>query len=569
MNSEEIKRLVAKSENAAVEFKRARGGVPADFWPSYSSFANTDGGVIILGVREKDGKREIEGLADSEKIVADLWNAVNNPDKISANVLFNESIYPVDVDDKAVVVVEVPRAERTVRPVFFGSDVFKGTYRRNGEGDYHCSRETVEGMIRDKCAETADNCILDELTIADLDADTIRRYRMYFSQLRPGHVWSGLADDGFLMKIGAAARGRDGDVHPTLAGLVCFGDFNEITNVLPYFFLDYREHLSPDVRWTDCVCSGDANWSGNIFDFFFRINQSITAGVKVPFKIASDNVTRDDDTPVHKALREVLANALIHADYHGRRGIVIDKYPKRLEVSNPGTLRMSKSVAIAGGTSDARNGKIFNIFSLVRIGERSGMGLSSLYGVWEKEKFAAPSIVESYEPDRTKVLVEFESDDSELGEMIGKSPEVKGKPSEVGVIGPELGEKTSEVGVIDSEVGVKDLKVGIIGPEVKEKIAVSDDVKTESDHVRPVSDDVNRDFDVLMGAYRNDFRDNARRVYYAFAENPEIDFVQMAKRLNISENSIWRAVRALKDVGLLVREGATRGSRWIVKKAGC
>ena len=58
MKGEEIKRLVAKSENAAVEFKRARGGVPADFWPSYSSFANTDGGVIILGVREKDGKRE-------------------------------------------------------------------------------------------------------------------------------------------------------------------------------------------------------------------------------------------------------------------------------------------------------------------------------------------------------------------------------------------------------------------------------------------------------------------------------------------------------------------------------
>ena len=32
---------------------------------------------------------------------------------------------------------------------------------------------------------------------------------------------------------------------------------------------------------------------------------------------------------------------------------LIDKYPKRLEVSHPGTLRMSKSVAIAGDTSDA------------------------------------------------------------------------------------------------------------------------------------------------------------------------------------------------------------------------
>ena len=103
---------------------------------------------------------------------------------------------------------------------------------------------------------------------------------------------------------------------------------------------------------------------------------------------------------------------------------MIDKYPKRLEVSNPGTLRMSKSVAIAGGTSDARNGKIFNIFSLVRIGERSGMGLSSLYGVWEKEKFAEPSIIESYEPDRTKVIVEFEADESELGV---KKPEVREK----------------------------------------------------------------------------------------------------------------------------------------------
>ena len=68
MKSEEIKKLVAMSENAAVEFKRARGGVPADFWSSYSAFANTDGGTVILGVREKDGKCEVEGLPDVEKL---------------------------------------------------------------------------------------------------------------------------------------------------------------------------------------------------------------------------------------------------------------------------------------------------------------------------------------------------------------------------------------------------------------------------------------------------------------------------------------------------------------------
>ena len=210
------------------------------------------------------------------------------------------------------------------------------------------------------------------------------------------------------MKIGAAKKLRDGSVHPTLAGLVCFGEFSTISDVLPNFFLDYREHYRKNIRWTDRICSGDATWSGNVIDFFFKVVQPICAGIKVPFKIASDNVTRDDDTPIHRSVREVVANALIHADYHGRQGIVIDKYPKRIEVSNPGILRISKAVAVAGGTSDARNAKIFNIFSLVKIGERSGMGLSQLYGNWEEAGYARPQLSESFNPERTKVEIEVE-----------------------------------------------------------------------------------------------------------------------------------------------------------------
>ena len=71
-----------------------------------------------------------------------------------------------------------------------------------------------------------------------------------------------------------------------------------------------------------------------------------------------------------------------------------------------------------------------------------------------------------------------------------------------------------------------------------------------------------------MGAYRNDFRENARRVLAALAKNPEMDFGQVSKAVNISENSVWRAVRALREIGLLVREGANKGGRWIVKQAG-
>ena len=196
-----------------------------------------------------------------------------------------------------------------------------------------------------------------------------------------------------------------------------------------------------------------------------------------------------------------------------------------------------------------QNGKIFNIFSLVRIGERSGMGLSSLYGVWEKEKFAEPSIVETYEPDRTMVTVEFEADEPEV---IGKTPEVIGKTSEVIGKTPEVIGKTSEVG---------------------EKTGVNDDVepgsghvKPTSGHVKPTSGYVNRNFEVLMGAYRSDFRENARKVLHAFAESPEADISSVAKGLGFSAKSVWRAIRAMKEVGLLVREGGDKNGKWIVKK---
>ena len=305
-----VRETLARGETFSVECKLARREIPGTFWESFSAFANSDGGVIFLGVREENHEFTVEGIEDARKIVTDFWNMVHSPNKVSAEVVFERNVQIVNCGGKNIVVVEVPRAERQDRPVYVGEDVFRGTFRRNGEGDYRCSREAVKAMIRDQGEITADACMLEKRAVTDLNADTLRRYRTLFANLHPDHVWNRLPDDEFLMKIGAAKRGGDHKVHPTVAGLVCFADFNTIMDELPNFFLDYREHLSAGVRWTDRICSGDATWSGNVFDFFFRISQSITAGVKVPFKIASDNVTRDDDTPVHKSIREVLAMPL-------------------------------------------------------------------------------------------------------------------------------------------------------------------------------------------------------------------------------------------------------------------
>jgi len=198
LSVDDIETLVARSETWRVEFKLARGGLPATFWESYSAFANTDGGVIVLGVQDEGDKRIIVGVADADKLIQDIWNAVNDVQRISANVLFNRQVYTVSCDSGKVVVVEVPRAERDVRPVYVGRDVFAGAYRRNGEGDYHCTREAVEAMIRDKCPETADTCLMEDMTVADLNAESVRRYRSMFAQLRAEHAWTKIPMMSFL-----------------------------------------------------------------------------------------------------------------------------------------------------------------------------------------------------------------------------------------------------------------------------------------------------------------------------------------------------------------------------------
>ena len=548
LTQKDIKRMIDDWETEVVEFKRAKGAVPASFWESYSAFANTDGGVIVLGVAEDGHKHTVIGVTNADKMVAEIWNNANNPQRVSANVLFNHQVYKVDYQGKSLVVVEVPRAERTERPVYVGRDVFRGTYRRNGEGDYHCSQEAVEAMIRDKCPETADNCLLEDMTIADLNQESIANYRLMFGQSKPEHAWTRIPDDEFLVKIGAAKKDSKGVVRPMISGLVCFGDFVTISNVLPNYFLDYRECLADGSRWTDRVAAHDATWSGNIIDFYFRIYDKITSSVKVPFRL-DDRGLRINETKVHKALRELLANALIHADYHGRQGIVIEKRYSKLMFRNPGCLRMAKEAAIGGGRSDARNSRIFNIFSLINIGERSGTGLSDIYSIWKEYGYEQPSIAETYQPDQVSVVVqvEIEKDASTAQESAVTTQEVAPKSA---VTLQENAATTQEVAPKDGEVAPKT-------DEVAPKVAPKDGKVAPKKGDQEVCEVINSVFPVL----RDGIAEKCAKMYVYMRDSGGSNS-DMARELGIPLRSIIRYQEILKQAHVLEHVGPTNGGAW-------
>ena len=388
------------------EVKKADGGLPVSLWDTYSSFANCYGGVIILGVKEnKDGSWRTTGLQNASKLRKELWDNMNNPKKVSINLLSEDDVqtYEVGENKDVIMVIYVPMAKREQKPVYINNDIFNGTFRRNYEGDYHCTRLQVKTMLRDQTERTMDMEVLDKVPMEDLNYDTIHGYRNSHRSLKEGHPFERLNDHEYLRSIGAAAiSDEDGQLHPTAAGMLMFGD--EYRH-FPEYFLDYREELDPTTRWSDRLQSSSGEWSGNVCDFYFRVYNKIIKDVKVPFKMSGGE--RVDDTPVHKALREALANCLINADYHGLRGVVIRKEPDKLIFANPGYVRTGKKQMRIGGESDPRNKALMKMFNLINIGERAGSGVPNIFNVWEDEGWEEPVIEERFDPDRTVLTLSF------------------------------------------------------------------------------------------------------------------------------------------------------------------
>ena len=194
----DIYKLLSEGERVTLECKKATKGVPSSLWDTYSAFANTYGGTILLGVveymDEQDNTKrfEIVGVEDADKIRKDLWNTVNSREKVNINLLYDDDIQTIDVDGKKVIAINVPRADYTVRPVYINNNLSRGTFKRNHEGDYHSTEQELKMMLRDANEAGNDGLLLEYYTMDDIDIPTLERYRIMFKTDNPDHVWNGL-----------------------------------------------------------------------------------------------------------------------------------------------------------------------------------------------------------------------------------------------------------------------------------------------------------------------------------------------------------------------------------------
>ena len=366
-------------ESQRLEFKEAAGGLPNDLWETYSAFANTEGGEIVLGVSEDKASHafSLVGVSNASDMADLVWTSIRNPKVVGRDILLSDSVSVVSRDGLDFVVVNVPRAEREERPVEVYDRPSKSyiAYIRRGTVDQKASKDDLFRMDYDKAAE-ADRRALEDFSLDCLCEETIQRYRTIFAGHKSTSPWNADSREDFLYHIGAVVKGKDSKMHPTKAGLLAFGYEYEITRYLPQFLLDYREETSGATRWDDRICSQSGDWSGNAVDFYLSVTERL--------------------------LRYILRS-------------------NELNVTNTGDFLIDRNVAIAGGFSETRNPTLMRMLSLIGATDRAGSGLQTIWSVWGEIFGDEPILEEYHSPSYVQLSLPFSdrsSDESRLRESV-------------------------------------------------------------------------------------------------------------------------------------------------------
>lgn len=402
INSEKIRELLKYGERITLECKASRNEISKSVWETYSSFANTCGGVILLGIEEHMSEVDIEkrftftDVKNPEIRLKEFWDTINS-NKVSTNILLDDNVGYCDVDGHTVLWIEVPQADYKYKPVYINENPMKGSYRRNHEGDYHCTEDEVKAMLRDASDSGIDGGLLDGFSMDDIDLNTLKAYRIEYEHHNPDHVWNSVEDKEFLRNLGGytidRATRREG---VTTAGLLMFGKGLAIRERFDNIRMDYLDqtNLMPGVRWSDRL-TYDGAWENNLYNFTKRILPKLVSDLKRPFKL--EGMVRVDDTAVHKAVREATVNMIIHADYHSTGILKVIKYDDGFLFSNPGNLKLPVRAIYEGGHSVARNPKIQNMFRMIGLGDNIGSGFPTILNAWGEENWRQPDLYDDQE----------------------------------------------------------------------------------------------------------------------------------------------------------------------------
>ena len=322
------------TDTVDVEVKEAAGGFPRTLAETVSAFANGEGGTILLGLAEHDGFRPVDGF-DANAIRDALYDCC----AIKVEPPIRDEVVIETFEGGRVVRVDISPLDSYDKPCFVVSrGAYQGSFIRGGDGDRRLTRYEVTQLLSNRRQPEWDREPVLEATTADLDPKVVDGLIARVSA-RQRRAFEGISRDEALIRLGAATR-TDGDVRPTLAGVMCLGRYPQ--QFFPQLFVSVVAlpglTMAADIEGPRFIdnqpCDGPVP---------VMIRDAIDV-VRRNMRVASvvDGIGRRDryDYPLD-VVRELIANAVMHRDYspEGRgQQVQVEIYPDRLEVTSPGGL---------------------------------------------------------------------------------------------------------------------------------------------------------------------------------------------------------------------------------------
>lgn len=324
-----------QTETSSLEAKTADGGFPKKCYDTISAFSNKNGGIIIFGLNENNGfiEQDVYDINDLQKQITSLCSDSMEP-KIRPEFL------PITYNGKKILAVKINEIPQNQKPCYYkNAGMSKGSYIRIGDADELMTEYEIYSIQSYKDGIQEDLRPIKRATLDDLDDEKIN---LYLEKIRKEKSNLSKFSDEKILKLSGIIENSTDKIYPTLSGLMMFGEYPQA--YLPQLFVACV--VVPGTKL------GDIGELGQRFDDNKRVEGTLDEMLAQTLNfirrnigtmvIIDDNGERKNvpEYPM-KALKEAVANALIHRDYSINREsayIYVQIYDDRIEIINPGDL---------------------------------------------------------------------------------------------------------------------------------------------------------------------------------------------------------------------------------------
>lgn len=385
----DVLKQIEDGESRTVEFKA--GFDMSKIGPAACAFANSEGGVVILGV---DDSGEIVGLAqDPHSVHERITQFLHNGFSASMSARYGRH-----EDPKGWVHwIEVP-LQRNLEPMQY-RDV---AWVRRERSSVRPSPSELQELNNRFGYILTEEQIVSRARLEDLDDDCFRDYLTRRGLTTDSGDQPALEDDYDNLD---ATRALDGRPTPTLFGLLAFGRDPQRFSQMRQLLVRNTAYARLD-RGSGVVLAMDSR--GRLVDQVQRtLDWARSLGRRETF-VGWRRV--DEDVLPIGALREAVVNAVVHRDYAiTGTSVSVDVFSDRIEILSPGVLpnRMTTEKVRRGGNSRPRNAAMVDYAIALNLMEKRGMGWFLMRRAMKRFNGTEPQIEEDRETAWVKVTLDL------------------------------------------------------------------------------------------------------------------------------------------------------------------